>query len=66
MSRVISLPEPWATLARALGGVGALAEALDVEPRTVHRWATGARVPDELRKRDVRARLKRRGLEPPW
>lgn len=66
MSRPTTLPSPWRELAAALGGVGALAEACGVEPRTVARWADGTRSPSELQRRDVRARLRRRGLQAPW
>ena len=31
----------WATLAEAVGGVGALAEALSVNRTTIRRWAIG-------------------------
>lgn len=66
MGRPITLVEPWAALARALGGVGHLASALGVTTRTVRRWAAGDTSPSELQRRDVRARLKRRGLSSPW
>lgn len=45
MSRPITLPSPWRELAYAAGGVRQLADALGVEPRTVHRWAHGKRKP---------------------
>lgn len=66
MSRPTTLPEPWDALAHALGGVAELAEALGVTTRTVHRWADGEREPSSLQKRDVRDRLRRRGLKAPW
>jgi len=61
----MTLAEPWASYARALGGVGALADALDVTTRTVQRWAAQEREPSKLQKRDVNERLRRRGLTPP-
>jgi hypothetical protein len=66
MGRPITLPEPWAALAHALGGVGQLAAALGVTRRTVHRWATGASKASVLQQRDVRDRLRRRDLPSPW
>ena len=65
MSRATTLPEPWATLAHALGGVAALADACGVTTRTLARWATGELRPTALRLADVRARLRRRGLALP-
>lgn len=62
MSRATTLPESWATLARVLGGVAALADACGVTPRTLARWATGELRPTALRLADVRTRLRRRGL----
>lgn len=45
MTRPTTLPEPWAALAVALGGVQELADALGTTPSTVHRWAHGQRAP---------------------
>jgi len=39
MPRPTTLPAPWLSLARKLGGVGALAVAMGVTPRTINRWA---------------------------
>lgn len=66
MTRPTTLPEPWADLAHALGSVAELADACGVTARTVHRWADGEREPSVLQKRDVRERLRRRGLRAPW
>lgn len=46
MSRKSTLPEPWRSLADKLGGVGKLAEAMGVDPRTIGRWAHGERAFD--------------------
>jgi hypothetical protein len=65
MSRPATLPEPWLSTAMAVGGVSRLAEILDVTRRTVHRWAHGLQEPSELQVRDIRTRLRRRGLPSP-
>jgi hypothetical protein len=65
VSRPITLPEPWASLARELGGVSFLALCLGVGVRTVHRWAHGGRT-TTLQREAAAARLRRRGLESPW
>lgn len=44
----LSLPEPWLSLARKLGGVEALAERLHTTTRSVNRWAKGERVPSGM------------------
>jgi predicted transcriptional regulator len=62
----MTLLEPWASLALALGGVGPLAEALGVTTRTLRRWAAGETTASVLQQRDVRERLRRRGLASPW
>ena len=41
MSRKITLPEPFRSLAAKLGSVQALADALGVTTRTLNRWAKG-------------------------
>ena len=42
MPRPTTLPDPWLSLARKLGGVGALARELGgVTPGTIYRWAHG-------------------------
>jgi len=66
MSRRIALTDPWASLARELGSVAALAEVCGVTTRTLQRWSDGTRSPSELQRADVRARLRRRGLRSPW
>jgi len=66
MSRPTTLPDPWAGLARAFGGVSRLARYLGVDRRTISKWAMKEREPDELRKRDIKARLRRRGHDSPW
>jgi DNA-binding transcriptional regulator YiaG len=43
MPRPTTLPEPWISLARKLGGVQGLADALGVAPNTIYRWAHGQR-----------------------
>ena len=45
MPRPTTLPEPWLSLAKKLGGVGALAVALGTTPRTINQWAHGTRTP---------------------
>jgi hypothetical protein len=56
----------WQALARSLGGVAKLARVCGVTPRTVRRWALGETTPSVLQRRDVVARLRRRGLASPW
>jgi hypothetical protein len=46
MGRPNQLPEPFRTLAARHGGVGELARALHVTPRTIHRWVRGEREMD--------------------
>jgi len=41
MTRKITLPEPWKSLAVKMGGVGKLADYLGVAPNTLYRWAHG-------------------------
>ena len=55
MSAASSLPAPWRELAEAAGGVGKLAEAFGVSPRTIHRWAHGERTPSVLEQRGINA-----------
>jgi transcriptional regulator with XRE-family HTH domain len=43
MSKPITLPEPWKSLAIRKGGVNRLADELGVTPCTVYRWAHGLR-----------------------
>ena len=63
--RPCTFPEPWASLVDACGGVAALADALDVTPRTLRRWAHGERSPHPLMARAVRALARRRGVKSP-
>jgi hypothetical protein len=35
-------------------------------PSTLHRWAHGSTSAGKLQKRDVRERMRRRGLPDPW
>jgi hypothetical protein len=62
----MTLPEPWAALAHALGGVSALAEACGVQRLAIYRWAHGERVPGAIVKKHVNALAKRRGISVPW
>ncbi len=66
MSRQSTLPEPWLSLAAALGGVGALAKACETTPTTVWRWAHDEFRPSSLVVRHVQALARRRGLAAPW
>jgi transcriptional regulator with XRE-family HTH domain len=43
MSKPITLPEPWKSLAIRKGGVNRLADELGVTPCAVYRWAHGLR-----------------------
>ena len=63
MSRSIQLPSPWRELASVLGGVGKLATALDVAPRTIDRWAAGERHPHKLVQACVNRFAKMHGVE---
>lgn len=64
MARPTTLREPWRSLAERLGGVGALAEALGADRRTVTRWACGDRQPSATAQIAIDALFRREGLEP--
>lgn len=63
--RPSTLTGPWALLAEHLGGVGPLAEALQVSRRTIERWGAGLR-PSPLVQAHVSAFAKRRGIDLTW
>ena len=50
MGRPSTLPSPFGDLAIILGGVAALAEALQVSNSTLNRWARGKTEPPGLAK----------------
>lgn len=62
MARPITLPDPFRALAEKVGGVARLAMVLGVTPRTIHRWATGARALDGPARILVSSLLKKHGL----
>jgi len=41
MTRRVTLPEPWRSLAEEAGGVGELAKLFRVSPKTLYNWAHG-------------------------
>lgn len=55
----------WAALAAKAGGVGALAEALEVSPRQIHRWGTGASTPTRGAAHSVRVLAAALGVPSP-
>ena len=63
MPRPTTLPEPWRSLAAKLGGVGALADALGADRRTVTRWASGDRQPSHTAQIAIDALFRREGIE---
>jgi hypothetical protein len=65
MSRPTTLPEPWRSLAAKLGGVGPLADALGVPPRTLRRWAQGERHASRTAQMTIDALFQSHHLEPP-
>ena len=65
MPRPTTLPDPWRSLAKKLGGVGALASALGTASRTVNRWARGDREPTGTAQKAIAALFAAHNLEPP-
>jgi len=65
VSAQTTLPKPWAALARRLGGVGKLAEALGVTPRTVARWGCGV-LPQPIVQQYVVDFAKKHGVSIVW
>ncbi len=45
MTRHCTLPEPWRSLANAVGGVGVLAVMVEAAPRSIHAWAHQDQLP---------------------
>jgi len=41
MTRRVTLPEPWRSMAVEAGGVGELAKLFRVSPKTLYNWAHG-------------------------
>ncbi|HWQ08274.1 MAG TPA: hypothetical protein VN436_04180 [Holophaga sp.] len=65
MGRPITLPGIFGDLARAVGGVGALAGILGVAPRTIHGWAKRGRIPRGPARTVFEVECREAGLEPP-
>ena len=65
MPRPTTLPEPWRSLADALGGVQALSEELHSDPRTIRRWAAAERTPGGPARALIDALFRAHGIEPP-
>ena len=64
MPRPTELPEPWRSMAEKLGGVQAIADVLEVDVRTVRRWAE--ELPSHRLKRDwIHAAFLAAGVKPP-
>ena len=64
MPRPTALPEPWRSLAAKLGGVEALAKILEVDTRTIRRWAE--ELPAKRITRDwIHAAFHSAGIDPP-
>ena len=64
MARPSTLPGQWSLLAEKLGGVQALADVLDCDVRTIHRWAEAP--PRSRRARDwIHAAFQQAEIEPP-
>lgn len=61
-----TLTRAWVPLARAAGGVGALADIFGVSRMTVWNWAHGEREPSTERKQAISAWAKERGLSTPF
>jgi hypothetical protein len=60
-----TLPAAWAELARKEGGVGKLAKALGVSPRTLCRWGKGKQ-PQPIVQQYVTDFAKKRGVDITW
>jgi len=66
VSRVTKITGPLLALVERAGGVEALASELGVTRGTIHRWATGERVPALIVRRAINDWARRRGLEGPF
>lgn len=66
MGRPSTLPSPWQELALSFGGVDVLSTRLQVDPRTIRRWAAGDRIPHAIVRKSVDALARSRGVEPPF
>lgn len=64
--RASTLPEPWATLAAASGGVAGLADAMQVSEKTLHRWGAGTRPRSVAVRRRVEIVARRYGVSDPF
>jgi len=64
--RPVELPGAWGELARAVGGVSALAQSCGVTPRAVQLWAARARTPGPLVRAHVSRLARRHGVADPW
>lgn len=65
MSRRTVLEGRWAALARAAGGVSALAAALGVAPNSIWRWGTGHASPSPIAAKLIAALAKKLGVRSP-
>ena len=62
--RPLTLREPYGTLARSMGGLGKLAEALGVAPRTIRDWSNGRTSPQGPSLILLNQHLTKRKLDP--
>jgi hypothetical protein len=65
MPKPTTLPEPWRELAKRLGGVAIMAEAMGTVPRTVNHWANGTRKPGGSAQKLIRTVFEAEGFTPP-
>lgn len=66
MSRAPGLPEPWLSLAHAMGGVEALADKLQTTRWSVWAWANGHREPGPHVRDAVNDLARRLGVKEPF
>lgn len=64
--RPTTYPPRWLALMAELGGEAGLAEACDVSPSTLRRWAARTVDPGAIVRRHVAALAEEHGIEDPW
>ena len=62
--RPIALNDPYGALARAMGGLGALAAGLGVSPRTIRDWSHGRTSPEGPALILINLILTKHGMDP--
>lgn len=62
---LITLPQPWRSLAYKVGGVGLLAKRLNVSRQVIYNWANGADCPTLPRQEALTTLFAHYGLDIP-